>query len=154
MKNQKNIKTILMLVMMICITLCAIWMIIDMSGETTSWFLDSKDGKLTLDWKYAGPYFALMLIALGTYVARTLMYTLKMDKNQIPLIVCEGIIGLGIVMAIIALFLPCGVKETLYPYALYENDRMTAGVIMAWLGMPTALVSGIARIFLSTRSSK
>lgn len=152
MKKSKNDRTMLTFIMMISIFICALMMILDMCVSGPSWFwVASTDGKITMDWNYAAIYFVFMIIALSAWVVRTVKYTHPMykDKNQLPSIVCECLVVMGILFAIIALFLPINTPATTYadPFD-YANPSIIAHAIMSWLGMPVAMFASVARLVI------
>lgn len=150
MKKIKPGRTALSFIMITAIFLAMLMMIMDMCVAGESWFMHVEDGVIQMDWHYAGVYFTAMAVALICWLIRYIAYSLpayREDPCKLSILL-EWIIFVGLVLAIVGLFLPAGIEASATEAEeTYDNIRMMANVTLSWIGLPLAFM---ASIFKST----
>lgn len=143
MKKSQNDRTILGFVMMLAIFVASIMMILDMTQADAGWLWTGTTGKYAIDWHYSGIFFTFLIIAMAAWVVRTVKYTAPMFKHKsaLPITIAECLIPLGVLMALIGLFLPIDIEAV---GGVYDTPRMAAACVMLMIGLPISFFSSIA----------
>ena len=181
MKN-KHLKTALTAIMMIGIFTALVMMVFDMLESQEGWFYTTEVHiagteeepiilqKLVMDWQYAAIFLTMILLAFVAWLSKLCMFTIPAlrngEDNAKSCLILNIFIGLGLVFAIIALFLPLNCEglmtnsakvvvvgeEVEMPASLWDADRVVAGTILSWLGMPMAFIAAATKGFLALKN--
>lgn len=167
MKNQK-LKTGLTAIAIIAIFVTLILMLISVLTENGAaedpmfykWegTADAQwTGHYDLDWNYAGIYFVLLLVALGAWITKLVMFTVPSvkdkDNHASVLLLCDMLVLIGVIFAILGLFLPVKMDIDASTYNVDDEPaRLTGARILNMMGTPLAFISALGTVGLTFKN--
>lgn len=168
MKNQK-IKNCLTVVTIVALFISLILMLIAVLTEdaliedpmfyTWEWTQQSGDtwlGHYNMDWNYAGIFLALLLLALAATITKFVLFTIPSfkgrDNNAELLLGCEIAVIVGLILAVIALFLPINLDMDQSYSTNAEPARMTAARLLSMMAIPLSFMSALGAVGLSLKN--
>lgn len=169
MKNNKNLKTVFTgIVVAAALTLLVLttyWgnlsSMLNSSGIGSKnimnliflWTADDETKHIVMNWKLAGIFLTLLVVAIGFAVAKMAMYTIP-NKDKTSL-VFDILVLFGLVLIIVGLFLPLALGE--YGARDITDKQMTimrATQVTLYAGSPIALAMSGVNGVVSLRAGK
>lgn len=183
MRNSKNLKTTLSAISIIAIFVAMIMsIIVSVTYNTTimteggqwtmSYFYEMYGGAglstakgVCINWNFAGLYFAMLVVALGTLITKFAMFTVPTIKsrsnNACIALLCEILVLVGLVFAIVALFLPQARMTDIYEeveggqqMTQWYKDLFTTNTIAGWVACPLAFIASLGTIGVNRLGAK
>lgn len=122
------------------------------------WIDVGASGHYVMDWNYSAIFLVLLLIALGAWLAKMIVFTVPSVKDKLHNasieLFCDILVITGLVFAIIALFLPINLEMGFEYDVNEEPSRITACRVLGLIGSPLSFISGLGTVGLTFKSGK